>query len=67
MTFDNKYFLGTVGWLPERGTYGVSLSFLPQERSVELGENIISHSFFVFIWCGWRRWPVISFRRDSRY
>lgn len=68
MIFDNKYFLGNIGWLPERMTWGASILFFPKpERERPKYSIIISYAYFEFAWCGWRRWPYINLARDSRY
>ena len=68
MVVDNKYLLGSIGWLPEKVAYGVSLSIFPQnDRKRAFAELIIAYVHFDFVWGGWRRWPYINFCFDGRY
>ena len=51
MILDNRYFLGSIGWLPEKVAYGVSMSILPQnDRKRAFAELIISWAFFDFVY-----------------
>lgn len=68
MVIDNKYMVGSIGWLPERCTHGVDLYFLPQwDTRVSKYAVVIHWANFTLAWCGWRRWPYVSWHRDERY
>jgi len=67
MVITNRLLLGTIGWLPERGTYGVSLCILPKvSKKRPKFSLVISYGFLEIAWLGWRRWPYMSFQKDDR-